>query len=579
MLLTKSVIMKWTAFKKGWYVSKGYVFTKMGDDFEVKVEDITDGSHVLVNIRCDGCGEIIIGVIWQHYIDLRHEDGKYYCHQCAMKLYAGENGRITKLQNGKSFEQWCYDNLPKRLADYILSRWDYEKNIKNGKILSPKDIGFSSMGFNRKGYWFKCFDNPEHGSELKDVSSFTSGQTGSLDCNMCNTVATTHPHLIKYLVNIGDANKYSFGSNPKIPMKCPDCGYEKNLNFNSLVAHGFSCPRCSDGVSYPEKFFLSFLEQLHLSFKVQLSKTTFEWCNNYKYDFFINEINEIICECHGLQHYKENHGSWKMSLEEIQDNDFDKEWLSRINNIKNYIILDCRKSELKWIKDSIIKSRLPWLLNFKEEDIDWLKCHEAGCSSLVKKSCDLWNSGSRSTIIIASELKVHAATITTYLKQGAELGWCDYNTKEIMQTKVVCLTTNEIFDSIIEGASNYNIRNSDISSCCLGIQKSAGKHPETGEKMVWMYYEEYIFKDEQEIDYILLHSSRDMKIICLTTNKVFNSITNASKEYNINRVGIGRCCKNKQKTCGKDHETGELLKWMYLVDYENMIKDQNNKPP
>ena len=70
-----------------------------------------------------------------------------------------------------------------------------------------------------------------------------------------------------------------------------------------------------------------------------------------------------------------------------------------------------------------------------------------------------------------------------------------------------------------------------------------------------------------------------MKIICLTTNKVFNSIANASKEYNINRVGIGRCCKNKQKTCGKDLETGELLKWMYLVDYENMIKDQNNKPP
>jgi hypothetical protein len=65
-----------------------------------------------------------------------------------------------------NFEQWCVENLFKEESDRIISRWDYNLNIdKNGKVIKPNDIGFSSNGFNRKGYWFKCLDHPEHGSE------------------------------------------------------------------------------------------------------------------------------------------------------------------------------------------------------------------------------------------------------------------------------------------------------------------------------------------------------------------------------------------------------------------------------
>ena len=35
----------------------------------------------------------------------------------------------------------------------------------------------------------------------------------------------------------------------------------------------------------------------------------------------------------------------------------------------------------------------------------------------------------------------------------------------------------------------------DIGRCCKGKRKTAGKHPETGEKLTWMFYEDYsIFK-------------------------------------------------------------------------------------
>lgn len=53
--------------------------------------------------------------------------------------------------------------------------------------------------------------------------------------------------------------------------------------------------------------------------------------------------------------------------------------------------------------------------------------------------------------------------------------------------KILCITTGEIFSYIEEVEEKYNIKTSGISACCRGDRKSAGKHPITGEKMVWKY--------------------------------------------------------------------------------------------
>jgi len=64
---------------------------------------------------------------------------------------------------------------------------------------------------------------------------------------------------------------------------------------------------------------------------------------------------------------------------------------------------------------------------------------------------------------------------------------------------VICVTTNEVFGSTREVERNCGILHSDISACCNGRQKSAGKHPITGEKLVWQYYEDYIKEKEREV--------------------------------------------------------------------------------
>ena len=494
------------------------------------------------------------------------------------------NNIKNKHKKSKSFYDCCNENLPKEIVDKIMSRWDDELNIdKNGNVLSPHDITYGSRGFNNKGYWFKCLDHPEHSSEQKHIVNLIYGNGGGLRCNQCNIIAITHPELIKYLVNIEDAYNYSLTLNSKIFAKCPNCGFKRPIRIYDIINKIFPCPKCSDGVPYPEKFMFNVLEQLSFDFTTQLSKMILKWCNNYKYDFYIDNKISCIIETHGLQHYEESKKGWRSKLFKIQENDKNKEQLAKLNGIENYIILDCRYSELEWIKNSIMNSELPKLLNFKEDDIDWLKCHEYACSSLVKTVCGLWNGDIGNIRRIYKELKITRPTTIKYLKQGTELGWCNYDPKEeikkrnkYISKKILCLTTKEVFESITEASSKYKISKSNISQCCLNIVKSAGKHPETGEKMVWVYANEVNIDNDIQIEKILNNAQnlQNKKIICLTTKEVFNSISEAKYKYNLKNFHIGDCCAGKRSYTGRHPETKDKLVWMF---YEEYIKKTQNE--
>lgn len=58
--------------------------------------------------------------------------------------------------------------------------------------------------------------------------------------------------------------------------------------------------------------------------------------------------------------------------------------------------------------------------------------------------------------------------------------------------KVICIETNEIFNSCTEAALTMGLSKSactHISRVCKGLEQSAGKHPITKEKLHWKYYE------------------------------------------------------------------------------------------
>ena len=83
------------------------------------------------------------------------------------------------------------------------------------------------------------------------------------------------------------------------------------------------------------------------------------------------------------------------------------------------------------------------------------------------------------------------------------LEWCKPNTSRKKCTglnhpnskKIICITTYEIFNCIMDAEREKNISSAHISSCCKGKLKSAGKL-EDGTKLQWMYYEDYIKQKE-----------------------------------------------------------------------------------
>lgn len=83
MLISKTVTIKWNSKNKDRYISLGYIFTKMKDEFEVNVNDLPDYSKVEVIIKCDYCGKEV-KKRWINYINEQKKNNvkKDACKDC-----------------------------------------------------------------------------------------------------------------------------------------------------------------------------------------------------------------------------------------------------------------------------------------------------------------------------------------------------------------------------------------------------------------------------------------------------------------------------------------------------------------
>lgn len=312
-----------------------------------------------------------------------------------------------------------------------------------------------------------------------------------------NSIVDTHPNIAKLFVNQDLATKVSYGSEKEADFLCPVCNLVSTKIIKSVTKQGFKCNFCSPNISFPERFISSLLNYLNIPFK---ARTKIDWSLNKEYDIYIQR-DSIIIEMHGSQHYIEKINSNWRSLKEEQENDNLKKELAYQNNIKNYIVIDSRISEADFIKNNILNSKLSELYDLT--NVNWQTIEEWSATSLIKKSCELWNSNI--TIVdISKKLDLHPDTIRSYLKNGTKLGLCYYNpsidgkrVQNIKKSKArICLTTKEVFPSAKIAEDYYKIYgaySSGITNSCNKKQISSGKLP-TGEKLIWEYYNPDIHK-------------------------------------------------------------------------------------
>lgn len=399
--------------------------------------------------------------------------------------------KIIKYNNCKFIIEINNENYSISLANLtnvqlgrILNKRNNTFQIEIGITIkdNKRDFNITSRYYkdNLKLYKFTCNICGWENGEISE-NSLLGGQgcsccAGRTIVNGINDIPTTAPWMVKYFQGgYDEARLYTKSSSRYIYPVCPDCGKVKDnqMRIASIYSRGSIGCECSDKISYPEKFILSLLYQLQINFIYQFSNKNKKWCDKYKYDFYINKTNTII-EVHGGGHYFKN-GFVSLggkTLGETQENDRLKNQLAKENGIKHYIVLDCRKSELKWIKNSVIESELPSLFNFTEDDVDWLKCHEFACKNFIKEVCEYKNHNPNSTSTMISKIfKLSKSTIKTYLKLGNDLSWCSYDPRKEMIR--VCSINGKASGKKVKISKNGNL---------LGVYESAHELSRQSEK-------------------------------------------------------------------------------------------------
>lgn len=413
------------------------------------------------NSRANGCGCPFISnkALWPGFNDLATRNP-----ELASEWHPYKNGDLTPdmvFSNG-SQRVWWY--LPYDVPD------DYQIESVRGKHFDFE--------------WEASINNRAKGSRCPFIS-------GRCAWKGYNDMWTTNPEIASLLVNKEDGYKFMMNTDKRLEFKCPECG---NTVFKKprqiLNDHNqFLCPKCGDDYSFPEKFVFNVLDQLGIDFVYQLSRTYFDWCQKYRYDFYIKESNMII-EVNGRQHYQETS---RTKLKEVINNDEIKRQLALDNGIEYYIYIDATISNKDYLCNSIKKSLSCY---FDLSSVDWGKCAENASKSLLAIICKEWDNKKSLIYELSDKYHISYDYVKYYLKKGSEIGLCEFDSKQYQERvksdgtsrkqkhKIICIETGEIFNSAFVASQYYNVDIKKIHSVCR-----TKKHKFNNNHL--MYYDDY----------------------------------------------------------------------------------------
>lgn len=167
---------------------------------------------------------------------------------------------------------------------------------------------------------------------------------------------------------------------------------------------------------------------------------------------------------------------------------------------------------------------------------------------------------------------------------GETLENLQYSNEPLLSTrKIYCVEDDKVYNSAIEIRNMFHLKSeAQIYKVCNCAKKILNHEPiannqrgfaSKGKHFIWFDDFQKITKDD--IEYYLNYcnlSGNKRAVVCITTNEIFYTITDAAKRYNCFGTNIHKCCNGYYKTCGTLLD-GTRLKWMY---YDEYIK-QNNK--
>ena len=316
------------------------------------------------------------------YIDLRQfvygKDGRISWKDCigltVEFFYNGNRHEINILERiGKDYFKIMLDNvviekahttkITKLMFDDLLYEPNYFYNVGDiidKRIEVVKQLQIKRKTSKRKGYLCRCLiDSYEFEIEEFDLKN-------GHGCPVCanhviikgiNDIGTTDSELVSLFSNEEDAYCHSRSSDSRVEVICPYCGTKKIMRIAELTKYGcVTCEKCSDGISYPNKFAHELFNQLSKQYINYQSEYSPDWAGKLRYDNYIELLDgsKLIVEMDGSYHYTKNY-------DYLTKNDSYKDKLAEEHGIR-MIRVNCNYSKVGQRYD-MVKTNLSKSLN------------------------------------------------------------------------------------------------------------------------------------------------------------------------------------------------------------------------
>lgn len=270
--------MIWRNSTRKRYESLGYNFTKYGDDFYVKVEDLPEKSEMKITAICEYCGKEKEMTIHAYNSITKNKINKYRCRDC------------FKEQNSLKYSTVLSD----------AKNAGYEVLTKENEYVN--------------GYTYIKYICPIHGEHEMRASNLHAGRK----CPECRSdksrrlFAFSPNEVYEKVTSLGgellNKEDYVNLTTKNLDIICPRC---KTAVFTTSLRNfcqhgGQSCPECYRKESIGERLVRQWLEKNKIYF---IQEKWFPDCrdiNPLPFDFYLPDKNTVI-EFDGQQHFQETH--------------------------------------------------------------------------------------------------------------------------------------------------------------------------------------------------------------------------------------------------------------------------------
>lgn len=358
--------------------------------------------------------------------------------------------------------------------------------------------------------------NPEGGKSHKVISYPGRILNKKSGCPVCagsqiskgyNDIATTDPEIASWFLNKEETYIYAKSSNTKVDFKCPICGHIVHKLINQVSRdRNIRCPVCKDGISYPNKFIFNSLLQIKDKLDFLYREYKPNWCRFELKNKTRTGIYDIYLGINNKQYIIEMDGGFH---EKVHSKD-------KYNTLEDIKYIDSMKDKLAI-----------------EHNIEMIRI------DCIYENCDRYD-------------YVLNNILNSRLSEILPLDLINFNEANIKSQKSLLIEACNLWN---KGYTAHDIMDElNINKCMIAPYLTAGK--------------KYGLCDYTPLESV--HRSTGIKVVCVNTKQIFDTIVEAGKFYGIDSTGIKDCCDGIAYSAGKDLNTSEKLFWMYLKEFNKL---------